>query len=62
MTQLSRQSLADPRQPFTDKYFAEVVAQLSERITGEPHEVVTLATAYHYIRRYTNGGWKCGYA
>jgi hypothetical protein len=60
MTQLSRASLADARQPFKRKDYAELVAKLAERMTGERHEVVTATWGYYYILRYTHGGWKCG--
>jgi hypothetical protein len=62
MTQHSRASLADPRQSFTKKDFAVLVAELSERVTGEPHRVVTVSRNYHYIIRYTHGFTKAGWA
>jgi len=62
MSQLSQNSKADPRQSFTDKAFAEMVAEIAERMTGEPHMVMSKGTGYHYIVRYTHDWMKAGWA
>jgi hypothetical protein len=58
MSRYCRSNLADTRQPFTSKIMAELAAQIAERITGEPHFVVSRGYGYHFIVRYS--GYKCG--
>lgn len=60
MSRYCRSNLADTRQPFTSKEMARLVAQIAERITGEPHIIVTRSWGYHYIIR--RSGWKVGRA